>query len=84
MKLSDDSAEDSNGDDSNDEDSVQDSQSSHLQCRKPPERTTLDTHPEAWSQLEWDGACCFAGWVGTFDKSDSAGFSSLGRTLNSD
>lgn len=49
-----------------------------------PEIDTTEDHMVLWSKLEWDGACSFAGWGGTFGSSRAAGFEMYNQNSSSD
>jgi hypothetical protein len=80
---SDESEHESVTDDTSDAHEVSDASS-----RSPsPPRSEIDTCEYdlvSWSTLDWDGACSFAGWGGTFDRSQSDGLRMHRRSAHSD
>jgi hypothetical protein len=73
-------------DDTSDEDinqEISNASSGSLDPSEPGNDISQD-HKARWSTLEWDGACSFAGWGGTFSSSRPAGFEMHSQNSSSD
>jgi len=80
------SEEESVRDDASDEDinqEISNASSGSLDPSEPGNDISQD-YKAHWSTLEWDGACSFAGWGGTFSSSRPAGFEMHSQNSSSD